>query len=110
MEVLNKRERKLFKVIKKEFVKNKHYKVETKDMSEYKSLLAKLKSSGHVHVVYADNCAIITGMSNLKQFEIEEKEQRKSNAKDNVSKYIIAIVSSLVGAISGALLTYFLTK
>ena len=77
MEILNKRERKLFKIIKKEFAKNKHYKVEAKDMSEYKSLLVKLKSSGHVYVIYADNCAIITGMSNLKQFEIEEKEQRK---------------------------------
>ena len=41
-------------------------------------------------------------------FEIEEKEERKLNTKDKMSKYIIAIVSSLLGALSGALLTYFL--
>ena len=43
-------------------------------------------------------------------FEIEEKEERKLNTKDKMSKYIIAIVSSVLGALSGALLTYFFTK
>ena len=109
MDVLNKREKRLYKILKKHVEENGSMTVEAKDFPEWKSLFAKLKESGYISVIYADNAAFIGKASNFKQFEIEQKELKKDNRKISSHDYKVAIISSVIGAVLGSLLTLVIT-
>ena len=85
MEILNKRERKLFKLIKKEMKQNNTYTIEGNELHIYNSLLKKLKNSNLVFITYADNCTFIHDYNRLLQFEIEEKELKNKKEKLHLS-------------------------
>ena len=110
MEVLNKREKKLYKIIKKYISQNNDTFIINEDkMNQYQTLLNKLKQSKLFYIAYADNCAFVYKDSDFKQFEIHEKEQRKELRRISKHDYKVAIISSILGAIIGALITFLIT-
>ena len=109
MDVLNKREKRLYKILKKHVEENGSMTVEAKDFPEWKSLFTVFKESGYISVTYADNAAFIGKASNFKQFEIEQKGLKKDNRKISLHDYKVAIISSVIGAVLGSLLTLVIT-
>ena len=110
MDILNKREKKLYKTIKKYVnLNNDTFIINEDKLNEYQTLLNKLKQSKLFYIGYADNCAFVYKNSDFKQFEIQEKEQRKELRKLTKHDYKVAIISSILGAVIGALITFLIT-
>ena len=108
---LNKRERTLYKSLKQRILTEGQIRMDMdEEYDKYSSLLDKLKESGYVTIIFADNCAFVgKGFSNFEQYEIEEKEARKEERKASAHDYKVAIISAIVGAVIGAALTFVIT-
>ena len=66
-----------------------------------------------VNIVFVDNQAIIYDKQKILQFEADEKNLRKQENKKKIHEYKVAIISSIVGAGVGSLVTWliiYLTK
>ncbi len=110
MEVLNKREKKIYKELKTKAIDEGTVTIQSEDFPKWTTLLGKLKSSGHFRIIYADNAAFVYKSSNFEQFEIEQKEASKEKRKISAHDYKVSIISAIIGAIFGAIFTLLLTK
>ena len=113
MEVLNKREKKLYKELKTKAIDEGTVTIQSDDFPKWSTLLSKLKSSGHFRIIYADNAAFVYKSSNFEQFEIEQKEASKEKRKISTHDYKVVIVSvvltALIGLLSKNIFTFFMT-
>jgi len=114
VEILNKREKKLYKELKTRTMDEGTVTIQSEDFPKWTTLLNKLKSSGYFRIVYADNAAFIYKSSNFKQFEIEQKEASKEKRKISTHDYKVVIVSvvltALIGFLSKNIFTIFMTE
>lgn len=110
MDTLNEREIKLLKNLKLRFKDlNSSIVVTSNELSEYSSLLRKMRESKMVNIVFADNQAIIYDKQKFLQFEADEKSLRKQENKKKFHDYKVAIISSIVGAGVGSFVTWLIT-
>lgn len=110
MDTLNEREIKLFKNLKLRFKdSNSSIVVTPNELSEYSSLLRKMRESKMVNIVFEDNQAIIYDKQKFLQFETDEKNLRKQENKKKFYDYKVAVISSIAGAGVGSLVTWLIT-
>ena len=113
MEILNKREKKLYKELKDKAMYEGTVTIQANEFSKWTTLLDKLESSGYFTVIYADDTAFLCKSLNFEQFEIEQKEARKEERKNTTHDYKVAIISvlltALVALLSKNVFTIFIT-
>lgn len=113
MEILNKREKKLYKELKAKAIDEGTVTIASEELPKWTTLLDKLESSGYFTIIYADDAAFLCKSLNFEQFEIEQKEARKEERKNTTHDYKVAIISvvlsALVALLSKNVFTFFIT-
>ena len=110
MEILNKREKELYKELKTFVVKHGVFTILSKDLPKWNTLLKKISGSEYINVLYHDLAVYVyKNESNFEQFEIEQKETEKIAKSISVHDYKVAIISAIIGAVIGMLCTLLIS-
>ena len=114
MEILNKRETKLYKELKNSVEKYGVFTISLNDMAKWNTLLKKIKKTEYINVVeLATTVYVYKKESDFEQFEIEQKEASKEKRKISTHDYKVVIVSvvltALIGILSKNIFTLFMT-
>lgn len=101
VEILTKRERKLYFALKELFEKHGAIQFSLEEFVPYRSLVEKLAEVDAVIPVYADHYVFLKKGEAFDYFLVEEKEARKEERKLSRRELRIAIVSAVIGAAIG---------
>lgn len=101
VEILTKRERKLYSQLKEQFQKCGAVQFSLEEFVPYRSLVEKLAEVDAVIPVYADLYVFLKKGEAFDYYLVEEKEARKEERKLSRREWRIAIVSAVIGAAIG---------
>ena len=110
MELLNKREKELYKELKALVVKHGVFTILSKDLPKWNTLLKKISDSEYINVVHHDLAVYVyKNKSDFEQFEIEQKETKKIEKSISAHDYKVAIISAVIGTVIGVLCTLLIS-
>lgn len=101
VEILTKRERKLYSQLKEQFKNSGALQFSQEEFVPYRSVVEKLAEVDAVIPVYADFYVFLKKGESFDYYLVEEKEARKEERKLSRREWRIAIVSAVLGAVIG---------
>lgn len=104
---LSKRERDLYRELKRRFLENNNQEFDLKTYHKYEEWLTLLKEKGVIWTIHADGAFLCGLQESFDDFDDWIRDIDKKSKRMNRREWMIAVISASIGAVIG-LIPYFI--